>query len=152
MADFQAIADALALRYAAGNITPPTGEVNNIRLATADPPQALDVFPAVLVFAMVEPAEFTFGANVRKGVVPFTVEFYLGTDGDLKRQAARLHKWAGVLLDATLVSTHLGLGAVVALTWARRMQIGILDYAGAKIPGISISVVITTSEGISPTA
>jgi hypothetical protein len=150
--DVTAIADALAARYASANITPPTGEINNIRLATADPPQALDVFPAVLVFAMVEPAEFSFGANVRKGLVPFNVEFYLGTDGDLKRQARRLHAWAGVLLDATLTSTHLGLGAVVALTWARRMQIGVLEYAGAKIPGIAISVAITTSEGISPTA
>ena len=73
--DLNAIATALATKYA--SLTPPTG-LTAIRTATANPPQAIGVFPFVLVtVAQSDEATFTYGGGLRSGVIPFTVDFFM---------------------------------------------------------------------------
>jgi hypothetical protein len=149
--NLQDLADHVAARYAPGVLIPPAGE-QDIRVATAEPPQSLTVFPIVLVYATSEPATFEEKVQTRISVVPVTVEFYLENSGDLKRRMQRLHKWAGVLLDAHLAHVQMELPMVVAVSRARSLQIGNLEYGGVPYPGISIVLAISCSEPITPVA
>lgn len=149
--DLLAIADNLATKYAA--LAAPTGETQGMRGATARPPNAITKTPFVVVTASVdEAATFTYGSQTRGGVIPFNADFFLEKSADLPRQMVRLERWVPVLLDATLLGTHLGLPLVVAQTWAESFQIGDLVYAGQKWAGVRIVVNVRVSEPISPTA
>ena len=55
--DTYAIGTALAARFSAANTTPPAG-YDEVRLATANPPDMISVFPSVVVFPPSTTAEY----------------------------------------------------------------------------------------------
>lgn len=148
--DINGIAVALAAQYA--SLTPPTGE-DAIHASTADPPQTITHTPFVLAtLAIDEQGSLEYGGGLRSGRIPFTVDFYLSKAADLARTEVRLRKWLPVLLDATLVNTHLGLASQVASHWTTGFELGDLTYGGTNWAAIRLSVMVQTSDGISPTA
>jgi len=147
--DLRQIAVNLATKYA--SLTPPADE-DPIVEATSTPGESIPNTPFVMVMTAEEPAEFSYGGQLRSGTLPFEVIFALEKSSDLERQRIRLEKWAPVLLDATLVGIHLGLPTVVANTWARSFEIGDIEYGGQTWAGVRLLVSVQTSEGISPTA
>lgn len=148
--DVNAIATNLATRYAA--LIAPAGE-ESIREATANPPETVTKTPYVLVtVAQTDEAFFDYGGGLRSGKIPFQVDFFMDKASDLARTEIRLRKWIPILLNATLVGVHLDLPALVAACWTTAFQVGDLEYADEKWSGISLSVMVQTSDGISPTA
>lgn len=153
MPDFDAIAQAVAARYAAAQVTPPAG-LSNIRLATADLPQKLVVGrstfrPVVLVF----PDEGSLAPSSgyqRQGEIRFKVRFYLVRSVDLARETNALRRWLTVLVDQHKTSMQLG-GLV---TWCRTVgwRLALLPYAGVTFAGIELDVSVGTIEGWAVTA
>lgn len=147
MPDFDAIAAAVALRYAAAQVTPPAG-MQNIRRSSADLPQALTVFPVVLVFP--DAGTFDPGNGTRIGTSSWIVRFYYSLARDLARETNALRKWLKVLVDQHLAGVQLG-GIVVStrtFTW----KIGQMTYGGKEYSGIELGVAVVTSEPWTPTA
>lgn len=144
MPDFDAIATALAARYAGGVATPaaPAGEVD-VRSSTANLPNHIGPLPAVLVFT--DRGELgRVGNQTRIGTSTFRVRFYLNLGVDLARDEVRLRKWATVLVDRLKVATSLS-GTVVRAA-VESWQIGTMVYNGERYSGIELVVVAVTSE------
>jgi hypothetical protein len=141
MPDLYAIANALAARYASGVVTPPAG-YQNIRKATAAPPQAMTTRPAVIVFP--DTGEFSYFAGKRDSGHDFIVRFYFNEAGDLARDQVALLKWATVLVDQLRLSTQLGGTVTVARcdTW----KIGYLTYGGKDYSGVELGVHVVVNE------
>lgn len=147
MPDFDAIATAIAARYAAAQVTAPSG-YTNIRKATADAPNDLVVFPTVVVFP--DGGTFEPGNGTRIGGHDFLVRFYFEKAADLPRQLTVLRKWATVLVDQHLTSVQLG--GTVASVRTMRWTVGVHSYGAQEYAGIELAVHVTTSEAWSPTA
>ena len=141
MSDMYAIATALAGRFAAAQVTPPA-TYQNIRTATAAPPNAMPVRPAVIVFP--ESGDFQTGNGTRIGGHDFLVRFYFNEAGDIARDQVALLKWLTVLADQLKISVQLG-GAV---TSARVMgwKIGTMTYGKKEYSGLELNVHIVTTE------
>ena len=142
MPDFDAIADALAARFAPAQVTAPTGYLT-IRVATAKTPNHLPPLPCVLVFP--DAGTFRTGNGTRIGDATFLVRFYYSQIGDLARDVAACRAWLTVLADQLKVSVQLG-GTVTTArvdTW----KIGQMSYAGLDYSGIEFGVTIVTTEG-----
>jgi len=153
MPDFDAIAAAIATRYAPAQVTPPAG-LQNIRSSSADLPQAINsgralLRPVVLVFP--DQGELTpSSGGLRRGVSRWLVRFYLTISKDLPRETNALRKWLTVLVDQHKTSLQLG-GTVVAvrtLSW----RIALLPYAGRMYAGIELGVETITDDTWSPIA
>lgn len=140
--DLDAIADAIALRYAAVNVTPPAGMASNIRLATADLPDTLGPLPAVVVIAT--EGDFESGNGGRQGGHDFLVRFYWAETLDLSRELTSLRKWASVLVDQLKASAQLGglVTSAIVESWA----IDGLLYGSKTYAGIELGVHVVTNE------
>ena len=145
---YSAIAQALALRFDAAQMTAPTG-YDPVRLSTYQPAEDLPPLPCVLVFAPTE-ITFTSGNGTRHQGQDWTVRLYYDQAGDLARQAAALLAWLGVFVDQLRDSVQLG--GLVTSAVLTRAKSGYLTYAGADYAGIEGTVRITTDEGWSATA
>lgn len=147
MPDFNAIAAAVALRYAPAQMSPPAG-LPAVRSSTADLPNQLTSLPAVLVF----PDEGTFdvGNGTRLGEHDFLVRFYLAAPKSLARDMVKLRKWLTVLVDQHLLS--LQLGGIVVYVRTRAWKIAMITYGGTEFSGIELKVRVRTSEPWQPTA
>jgi hypothetical protein len=142
--DVNAITTAVAARFAAAQVTPPTG-YGNIRTATGSPPNAIPAMPAVVAFP--EEGSFRTGNGTRIGVHAFTVRFYYAEARDLVRDAVALQKWTTVLVDQLRLSVQLagsvaGVDRVTVDSW----RIGILPYGTQEYSGIELSVGVETTE------
>lgn len=151
MADFNAIASAIATRFSSSNVTAPSGETN-IRLATHQLPDALNVEPAILVFPP-ESVDFSYGPSLRKAIVQYPVRFYIYQLRDNKRNAVLLNKWL-TSLYAQLPDTlaHLGLSSYVNHAENTHMAVGPLTYAGTEYHGIELTIEVYIGEGFTATA
>lgn len=151
MPDMDAIAAAIAARYAAAAITanggPPAG-LTNVRKSTADLPQALSAMPAVLVFP--DHGELDGGHQTRLGTHDFLVRFYFGVSRNLARETNACRKWLTILLGQHLAA--LQLGGLVVRVYVATWRIAALPYAGKTYTGIELGVRAVTSEPWSPTA
>jgi hypothetical protein len=145
--DFDAIATALAARYASGLVTPPAG-YQNIRTATAYPPNAMPSLPAVIVFG--DTGEFEYSAGKRDSNHEFLIRFYFNQAGDIKRDSAALLKWLGVLIMQLQGASQLG-GTV---TWARiaRWRMGQMTYGGYDYSGLELTATVNVNEPWAPVA
>ena len=144
MPDFDAINTALVARFAAAQVTPPTG-YDNVKISTGDLPTGMLPLPAVLVFP--ESGDFTHYPGKRDSVHEFTVRFYYNQDGDLERDTVALRKWLTVLVDQLKTGTQLG-GAVTLAT-VTHWTVGSFDYSpipGVKYTGIELTVEIVVNE------
>ena len=147
--DFLAIADGLATRYTAANVTPPTG-YRNISLATARLPNGIENTPAVLVF--LEDGNAIWNAE-RDGEHRFRVRFlYDRSSGDLPKDTKAILAWLGVLWDATHAAVKLGLGSSnVDKARETTYELGDFEYGGTAFYGFDIIVTVDTSDPMSLT-
>ena len=145
--DFDAIATAIAARYAAGQLTAPTGYAT-IRSSTANPPGAIGPTPAVVV--SIADGDFEAGNGTRQGSQRWFVRFYLDQTSDLERTEPALRKWLNVLAYQHLASVQLG--GTVAVVRLESFRVGILAYGGVDYTGIELTVSTTTVESWSATA
>lgn len=145
--DVDAMATAIAARYAPGVLTPPAGLVD-IRQATADLPGSITKVPVVLVF--VEEGAFRVGGGTRLGSHRWIARFYFGVTRNLERELNACRKWLKPLLDAHLVAIQLG--GLVEVVRTDSYRIGQMDYAGRTYTGIELGIGLTTSEAWTPTA
>lgn len=142
--DFDAIAEALALRYA--SLTPPTGEPA-IRASTSHPPNALPPgAPYVVVWTM--SGEVIYGSGERKGQTEYEVRLYIDLVGDLPRQMATTQKWIGLMLDATHAATKITLAPTVDKALPTGWSIGVYEYGDKLYEGISIIVRVWTTDTV----
>lgn len=143
MADFDAIGTALAARYLAAQVTPPTG-YRNIRVATTALPNQISMLPAVLVFP--EGGDFHTGNGTRVGQSKWTLRFYYDESGDLSRAQAALLAWATVLVSQLLGAVQLGGTAGVTRAVVDSWKPGTMTYAEKEFVGIELGVTVDTSE------
>lgn len=145
--DFDGIANALAARFLAAQLTAPTGYAT-IRSSTANPPGAIGPTPCVIV--TIAEGGFETGQGTRTGSQSWFVRFYFDQTGDLERAEVGLRKWLGVLVNQLLTTTQLGGLVVVAriMSW----RVGVLTYAVTDHSGIEMTVETETSEPWSATA
>jgi len=145
--DYDAIATALALRFANGVTTPaaPGGEADvRVGSATANIPNAMLPLPAVLVFT--ESGTFpTQGGGTRIGVSRFRVRFYLVLASDEGRTEARLRKWLTVLVQRCKAATSLS--GTVDRAKVAEWRLGVIGFADERYDGIELMVDVTHSEG-----
>ena len=145
--DYLAVANALAARFAAGQVTPPSG-LQNIRTATAAPPNAMAVRPAVIVFP--DNGDFRSGNGTRLGGSDWLVRFYFQEAGDIARDQVALLKWLTVLVDQLKASVTLS--SLVTTAIVTSWKIGVMDYGRKQYSGLELGVHIVTSEGWAATA
>lgn len=144
--DDQAIAQAIATRFAAANVTAPSGE-DNIRLSTEQLPDRIGPTPSVLVFPSEDEVHVT--ASTRHMRMVYPVRFYLYKTQDTPRQAARLNKWRKVLRAQLDSNTHLGLESYVATAEVTAVRAGTLVYAEEAFDGVELQVTVGAWEGVS---
>jgi hypothetical protein len=146
--DLDGIAGAIAARYAAGQLTAPTGYAT-IRSSTANPPGAIGPTPAVVV--SISDGAFPIENNgTRVGEQRWFVRFYLDQSSDLERAEPALRKWLSVLLYQH--QSGIQLGGLVVIVRIESFKVGILPYGGVDYTGIELAVHTATSEAWSPTA
>lgn len=147
--DVHAIATAIADRFSAANVTPPSG-YDDIALATADMPNALTSLPAVIVFP--PDGNWTFNAGgARVGDLRFMVRVYLGPMLDTGRNAVMVNKWHSVLVEQLLGRLALGqANNGVTHSFITSTSSGVIEYADIPYVGLEIEVTVHLVEGINP--
>lgn len=149
--DFDAIADAIAARYA--GIGPPAGYPRGMQSSSADLPQSMAAvfLPRTLVF--MDQGRYQTGdvegpaSGTRQGAHAATVRTYirkLAPKGDIKQAQQECRAWLGLLVDRHLANAKLG-GLVEEIHLAG-YRIAVLDYAGAVFAGVELEVAFTTTE------
>jgi len=145
--DFDAIATALAARYAPGLMSPPSG-LGALRLSTATLPQQVSVTPAVLVFP--DSGTLEYGSSTRQGDALMKLQFLYSMGVDMPRDSVALRKWLGVLLDQLRGAAQLGgIVASARVTGWRTVKI---TYGGDDFNGIELDVAVVTTEAWTATA
>lgn len=139
--DMDAVATAIATRYTAAQVTPPTG-YNNIRASTADIPNQLPPLPCVVVFP--DSGDFRTGNGTRMGGHDFLVRFYFAQAIDLTRDMNALRKWTTILTDQLKLSTQLG--GIVDVATVDGYQMGLLKYVGETYSGVELRIHVVKSE------
>lgn len=147
--DVDAIAGAIATRFAAAQVTPPAGYAN-VRSSTADLPNQIAATPAVLVFA--DSGTFSTGNGTRTGLATFVVRFYFAPTIDGTREQAALRAWATVLVDQLRGAVQLGGLAGVARATVDAWRLGILRYGTVDYAGIELGLSVATTEAWAATA
>lgn len=143
--DFLAIADALALRYSADNLTPPDGQPP-IRKSTARPSNNAPADP--FVFVLLDSGELTVGPR-REGAHNFLVRFFHSKKaGDTSEAHMVLLTWLGVLLDQLNAAMKLGLPDVVTKSQTTGYSLSTFTYGGVEYWGIEIPVTVWTTHSV----
>lgn len=147
MPDLDAIAEAIALRYAPANLTPPAG-LAAIRSSSADLPGQLGALPAVLIFP--DAGDLSPGNGTRTGDHRFLARFYLAETGDWPRHSKALRRWTTKLVDVH--GTVAALGGVAVIVRTLGWRIGSMRYAGDTYAGAEVRLQVVTSEPWAPSA
>ncbi len=148
--DVQAIAQALAARFAPANVTPPSG-LQNIRVSTEYLPDFIGAPPTVLVFPPEETFAYTPGS--RQSVQDWPIRFYEAQVTGPGRTVDRLYRWRSVLIGQLLDQTQLGESADgVAWVGIVAARIGTLTYGDVEFQGIEMVARVRLAEGINPVA
>lgn len=149
--DYQAIAQALAVRFGPAQVTAPSG-LAPIRLATEKLPANLTgVLPATLVFPPEEP-EFRYSAGTRSVIQFWPVRFYIASAAEQPRRVTDLYRWRSAIYAQTEGQVHLGLSAYVTHAVVVSAMTGVLPYAGEDHDGISLTVAVHCWEPLAPVA
>jgi hypothetical protein len=145
--DFDAVAVALAARYAPGVMSPPAGQAA-LRLSTATMPQQVTVTPVILVFP--DSGTFEYGSSTRQGDALFKLQFLYSMGVDMARDSVALRKWAGVLADQLRGAAQLG--GIVASARVSGWRTVKITYGGDEFNGIELDVAIVTTEAWTATS
>lgn len=144
MADFLAIADAIATRF--GAVTPPAGQPA-VRQSTARPPNAITVSPFIVVW--VSSGSDTWVGGQLIGESEFKVAFHLARHrADVARDIVALDGWVGALRPALFGQMKLGLAPIVTKALVMSWETGNLTYAGEEYDGIVFTVRVWTEETV----
>jgi len=139
-----AIGTALADRFSAANTTPPTG-YDEVRLATALPPDMISVFPSVVVFPPSTTAEYGPNRLVRQ-VHRFPVRFYVAKASGTDRVVKALYAWRDVLVEQVVSKIQLGLPSVVVKALVPDIRMGESEYGGEMFAVVEMQIDVTTRE------
>lgn len=144
MADYGAIADAIAARFL--GTPPPTGQ-SAIRMSTADLPNAITVVPAFLVY---EPDDqwMPGPGGGRRGVLTYRCRLVLPQSDEPRTQRAALD-WRSALLSRLDGYSALGGGLNVHEAIVINTATGTLAYAGQDWPSVEVTVRCTVAEAMS---
>jgi len=139
MADYGAIADAIAARFL--GVTPPTGQPA-IRLATADLPNGITLTPCFLVY---EPDDDWHDqtASGRSGTLTYKCRLILPQSDEPRTQRAAMD-WRTALYSRLDGQTHLG--GTVASARVTSTATGTLSYGGTDWPSVEVTVVVSIRE------
>jgi len=146
--DVTAIASAIADRFAAAAITPPTGYTDP-GTAVFKMPNAITSTPTAVVFP--PEGEFTFESYRRVGNLVFPVRWYIADTSDLPRSTQAMYDWAGTLIDQLEASYDLDISAPVQYAYIDAMRFGKLEYADKEYSGIEMQVTVHLVESFAPT-
>lgn len=146
-ASYDTIAAAIAARFAAAQLTAPTGYAT-IRSSTANAPGAIGPTPAVVV--SLDQGEFDTGNSTRKGGQSWFVRFYFDQTSDLERTEPAIRKWLDVLIGQLKASVQLA--GIVDRCVIGAFRVGVLAYGGVDYTGAELTVYTATSEGWAATA
>lgn len=148
--DVAAIASAIALRFDASTITPPSG-YSDVAFATHKLPNAITSLPTALVFPPT--GSFAYGPGRRTGDLSFPVRFYVEQAADRPRATAALYAWQSVLMDQLEGDFDLGQSGSGHVTHAviDTVSAGSLGYGGADYVGLEFSVDVHIVQAIAPT-
>ncbi len=145
-----AIAAAIAARFNAAAITPPTG-YNDPAKATHRLPNAITTTPQALVFP--PEGEYSYAAHKRSTNLLFPLRFYIATTADRPRAVDALYAWQGVLIDQLEDQFDLGLSssgvthAVIVSSTA-----GTGEYAEQEYVVIEYEILVHVEQGFNPTS
>ncbi len=149
--DFDAIADAIAARYA--GIGPPAGATRAMQSSSADVPQAIAPLTCPRVLVFMDQGRYQTGdvegpaSGTRQGAHGATVRFFLRKltpRADIEQASTELRQWLGLLVDRHLANARLG--GLVEEVHLAGYRITVLDYAGHSFAGIELDVAFTTTE------
>ena len=148
--DSYAIASAIATRFSAANVTPPSGE-EDPKVATAQLPEDVSWFPTILVSTpQMDDANYN-ASRSRSFPLVYAVTLFLSRSDGSARNAKRVHDWVTALYGQLGGQIQLGL-AYVALATVQGFRAGIVRYAGTDYDGITFEVVVQVSEAYTPVA
>lgn len=140
MADYLAIADAIAAAYAS---------VSGIKLATARPPNTLPTTPAAIVWPV--SGTTTFAGGRLTGEHDYRVAVHLAQhSGDVPRYVADAASLIGPCIVALAGQAKLGL-SVVAKALVTGWQLSVLTYGGTEYVGLELTVRVWTEETVALT-
>jgi hypothetical protein len=148
--DLGAIAAALATRFSAPKITPPTG-YNNVALATHRLPNAIVSTPTCLVFP--PEGDMAYSGHKRSTNQAFPVRFYIAATSDRPRAIDALYAWYEVLVDQLEGQFDLGLSASgVTHAVILSSTAGTGEYAENEYAVVEFIVGVHIEQGHSPTS
>jgi len=140
------IADALATKYLAANLTAPTG-YKAISNSTARMPNAIPTSPYVIV--ILTEGSVVLGAGELNHAMEFHVWFhYAKHTGDLARDMTAMLSWLGVLLAATWTDMDLGVSGI-RKAYPTDYRLAVFTYAGVEYYGWDITLVVDFRETVS---
>jgi len=146
--DINAIASAVATRFQAELIIPPSG-YSDPGVATHLLPDAITSTPTVVVFP--PEGEFSYAVQKRSGNLEFPVRFYIADTADLPRATQTMYDWAGTLIDRLQTSYDLNQSPTVTHAVISNITFGKLNYADEEYTGIEMLVRVHTEEPFAPT-
>lgn len=149
--DSYAIAGAIATRFSAANVSPPSG-YEDIKVSTADLPQNISLFPTVLVMP---PGTEAMGYNASRSrslTLNYGVVLFLSRSDGSPRRAKAVHDWFTALYGQLAGQMMLGLSSYVALAYVSGMVAATVTYGGEDFDGLRFVVTVKVNEAYTPVA
>ena len=142
--DSYAVAAAIAVRFSAANVTQPTG-YEDIKVSTAELPEAINVFPTVLV-GHPSMSDATYAGGKRSFPLTYPVTLYLARHDGSPRRAHLLHDWVTATYGQMAGQLQLGLSTYVAWAEVASWRAGVVPYMGEEYDGIRYDVMVHINE------
>ncbi len=141
MADFLAIGDAIAARYAS---------LAGMQGATARPPGNIPATPYAVVWPM--RGDDIYESGRVRGAAEYRVAVYFAPRaGTPAIQMADVATWIGTLRTALLGQMQLGLAPVVQKALVTSWSVEVLTYGGAEYVGVTLTIGVWTSDSVTAT-
>ena len=149
--DSYAIAEAIAARFSAANVTPPTGQAEP-KVVTADLPESISFFPTLLVLPP-EMDDASYNASrSRTFALLYRVTLFLSRADGTGRRAKAIHDWTTALYGQLGGQIQLGLPTYVPLATVEHFRSGPVIYGGETYDGLTFDVNVRISESYTPVA
>ena len=143
-----AISAALAARFNAAAITPPTG-YNEPVTATHRLPNAITTTPIALVFP--PQIDLSYSGHKRSGDLEYTVRWYIAPVADKPRAADALYAWYDILVEQLEDSFDLDQtsnGVTHAIVTGARA--GPAEYGDKEYVTVELDVTVHIEQGFNP--
>lgn len=145
--DLTAMASAIADRFSASAITPPTGYTDP-GTAVWQLPTAITTTPMAVVFP--PEGDLSHFAHGRTGDLDFPVRWYIAPT-ESERATKAMYDWGSVLISQLQADYDLGLSPTVTHAVVTGVRFGKLEYAGVEYFGVEVPVRVHVAEAFTPT-